>query len=315
MNLLENYLSYLSETDSLSEASYELGPVRDVAKKGLKNLYRGAAMKDAEGKVLRHTTDKFGKFVVHNAKVGAGQTFGWTLLVTLGLGAAWKGLNFAFSKAYRKCGFSKGPGKQMCMARERINILQQKLVILNKMLVNCNKTSDQNSCREKGQLEIDKVKNRIESNQNKLKEIAEESINISEQKMAAAAVGMATGIAAGYAMDFALKNTWRTALAIFSQASRKCGVYKTGPTRELCMSQYKLISLNKQLEVLNQMEAKCATQKNPEDCKDKVSNRIEKTNTQIQIQKDNITVYKKDVEIEKREKEIKIDKKMEDKNI
>lgn len=303
MNLLENYLTYLNEKE------YDLGVARDTSKRGIKNLFRGAAKRDAAGKVIKNTTKSAGKFIAHNAKYGAKSSLWFSLVITLGLGTAWKGLTFAFSQAHRKCGFSKGPGKQMCLARERIKILQQKLVMMNKMMSACNKTKDPASCKQQGQLEIDKVKNRIESNQNKLKAAmnTEESIDVNEQM---ALTGVAASVVAGFAMDFAMQKAWRTALAVFSQASRKCGVYKTGPERNLCMSQYKLISLNKQLMILNQMQSKCVSQKNPENCKLKVGKKLENIQRQMQIQKDNITVYKKDVEVEKREQEMKKAKKL-----
>ena len=307
MNLLENYLDYLNERE------YNLGAARDTNRTA-RNLFKGNIVKDATGAAVRNTTTSAGKYLVHNAKIGLRGSIWWTVLLSIAIPTVWKGLNFAFSQAYRKCGFSKGPGKQMCIARERINILQKKMIFMNKALSACGKSRDPDTCRQQGQLEIDKVKNRIESNQNKLKDLAEpteESVNVEEQAGAAMAVaGFAAMTIAGYAADFATQKAWRSALAIFSQASRKCGVYKTGPARDQCMSQYKLISLNKQLEILNQIASKCPTQKNPEVCREKTAKKIEDTKRQMQIQKDNVMVYKRDAELEKREIEMKKAKKL-----
>ena len=265
----------------------------------------GKGLKTADRKFVPQTTKSFGKFMGSQVGAGAVSSLKWTVGVTIGLGAAWKAANFAFSQAYRKCGFSKGPGKKLCMARERIKILNQKATILNKVLSGCGKTKDPEMCKQQTQLEIDKIKNKIELNKNKLKEVNEiptESFDINEQAVIA---GVAASMVAMTAADFVTKKAWRTTLAIFSQASRKCGIYKTGPERESCMAKWKLVSLNKQLGILNQVGINCAKNKNPEECKMKNDEKIEKLKTQIQLQNDNMRLYAKEAETLRKEKEMK----------
>jgi hypothetical protein len=308
--LLENYLGYLNEKE------YQLDPVRQPGTRSLFNPAGKVAL-DSAGNPIYKTTKSFGKFVQHNAVKGVRGSLVWGLLLTLGLTALWRGLNFAFSKAYRKCGFEKGPHKTVCMSRERIKILQQKIGVLNKAAAGCSKTKDPGLCKKQVRFEIQKINNRIKSNQNKIKSIMnpkQEALQAEENKeqlneILPAIVGVAAFTGAMFATDWALQKAWRTALAIVSTASRKCGVYKTGPVRNACMARYKLVSLEQQLRVLMQMKSKCSKTKDPKKCSEEIDGKIEKTKAQIQMQKDTIVIANREAEAQKREEQMKLAKK------
>jgi hypothetical protein len=103
-------------------------------------------------------------------------------------------------------------------------------------------------------------------------------------------------------VDKALFLANRTAMALFNHASRKCGVYKQGPERELCISKIKLDALMKQLQIRKTILASCPKQKNPEKCNIKVKEQIAKILRNIDIQKNNVTIYQKEVMQTKEEK-------------
>jgi len=247
-----------------------------------------------------------GTALIKNASIGIRGSLLWGIVITPAMWLSWRGLNSALGKASRKCGtFTNGPGRSVCIARERIKILQQKLVLANKIASQCSKAKDPNICKQKSEIEIEKIKNRIEINKQKIKEEVGESHELNEFISVAAIGGVAVMLGAGMVMDKALSLAWRSALAIFSQASRKCGIYQNGPERKICMSKFKLISLNKRMAILKQFESTCGKQKNPQKCQENIQKKIETLGKQIQIQKDNILIYGKEMETEKREKEFK----------
>lgn len=122
---------------------------------------------------------------------------------------------------------------------------------------------------------------------------------------ALAVAGFAGQLLFGTIVDKALLMSWRAASAPFSQASRKCGVFKTGPERNLCMAKIKMAALSKQEAILRQVESNCKKQKNPEKCIGKIKEKLEMHQRKIQMMKDSILAYQKEIEDEKREKELK----------
>jgi len=242
--------------------------------------------------------------VIGQLATGAASGVVWGVLWMPAAFASWKAANVMFSKAARKCGgFKKStPGFKVCVAREKIKALNQKLVIAKKMLAGCSTAKKPDICKEKFSIEIEKAKNRIEINQNKIKEILGEQQNIDEQ---GAIIGLAAAIAVGMVVDKAIFTINRSVQAMFSQAVRKCGVYKGGPERELCMSKIKVQILSTKLRKLNGLVVKCNQDKNPLKCKDKLDNHIQKTIRDLQIQKDNVLAYSKEVETEKREEQLR----------
>jgi len=260
MNFLDNYLKYLNEQEE--EAPVTWG--------GAKTALKGAV------------------------KSGFKSTIYFDAFAIPGLWVSWRLLSSAFSKVRKRCGtFTRGPGRAMCIAREENKILTQKLSLLKKM--NCSRSKNPDLCNQKIKLEVEKTESKIASNNDKLKEVNEnyilDEINIAGIGQKVAKTGLqvgsiATMLGVGMVADKAFQIAYRSALAVFSKASRQCGVYKTGPERDQCISKYKLLSLNKQLNLIRGLP-NCGTSQK---CKDK----LEDIMRQIQIQKDNIILYGKE---------------------
>lgn len=231
--------------------------------------------------------------------VGSGIRTGgfWSLIIIPSVFTAWRTANFAFSDAVRKCGaFKKGAGRDACIARERIKALQQRLNILSSAKPRCDNAKDQKMCLQKLEIEVNKTKNRIQREKDRLSSALGESVQVNEQMgMIATTAGVLIG---GLIFDKASFLAMRTAQGLFNSASRKCGTYAEGPEREICMSKYKLASLMQQKAILTKVAAK---QKNPE----KVSKKMESINRKIQIEKDTITASKNELNLKRREEEFK----------
>lgn len=260
-NLLETYLEYIQE-DNVSEA-----PI---------------------------TMAKLGKMIKGDIRVSLIWSLGF-----LGLTAAWRAATAAFSSAHRKCGaFRGGPGKQACIAREKIKALQQKRSILIRAKAGCSRTKDPQGCQKQMQVEIDKIDNKILLFQKRLQDVIGEQAYLEEKKKVNIATrgknilgglaGFARLLVVGMVVDKALFAAWRSAAALFSSAVRKCGTYREGPDREICMSRIKLNALKQKQSVLQRIKASCPNQKNPEGCQEKVSKELEKTARDIQWHMDNI---------------------------
>lgn len=262
-------------------------------------------------------TTAYGKFkntfVGKNLHTGVTSSFWFGLAVTPAVILAWRSAGFAFSKSIRKCGgvlASRKPGFKVCVSKEKIKALQQKMVIAKGLISKCSSSKNPDACKQKFELEVEKCKNRIQIEENKIKQVLGEQvlakIGAGATKVAAGAAGFGIMIGAGMVADKAMNLTLRTAQALYSSASRKCGVYKKeGPERNLCISKIKLDSLNKQLGTYNRWLTTCGKHKNPEECKQKISNKIAKVTRNIQIQNDNIKAYQNELNIAKREEEFK----------
>jgi hypothetical protein len=194
--------------------------------------------------------------LIKNLATSSASGVAWGVLWMPAALASWKAANVMFSQATRKCGgFKKStPGFKVCVAREKIKALTQKVTIAKKMLAGCNTAKSPEICKEKFSIEIEKAKNRIEINQNKIREILGEQYNIDEQ---AGIAMLAAGIAVSMIVDKAIFAINRSVQAMFSQAVRKCGVYKSGPERDLCMSKIKVQILATKLGKLNGLVSKC----------------------------------------------------------
>jgi len=253
---------------------------------------------------------KAGSFIAKNAAISAKWAAG-TAAALIGLKVA----NTAFSSATRKCGGriiqKHSPGFKICVARERIKALQQKINIYQTILSKCNTNSNPEICKQKYMIDIDKCKNRIKINQNKIQQLLGEQLDLEEQAGAvigaAAKIGtIAAGLAVMMISDKAIFLLNRTVAAGFSQASRKCGIYKDNVERNLCISKIKLTILTTKLSKLKGILGQCKKEKNPNKCNEKVNKHIKKTIRDIQILKDSIITYTNQAETEKREKEIKV---------
>lgn len=236
-----------------------------------------------------------------------------------------KTANATFSKATRVCGSrilnKHSPGFKICVARERIKALQQKINVYTNLLSKCNKDKNPTVCKQKYTIEITKAKNRILVNQNKIKQLLEENQQIKEQGALLAKGGqlalkggtIALGLATMMTVDKSIFLLNRTIAASFSKASRQCGIYKDNTERKLCIAKVQLaISITK-LNKLKGILAQCNKEKNVNKCKNKVNKHIEKTSRNIQILKDSITSYKNQWETEKREERLKAEMKKQSK--
>jgi len=94
-------------------------------------------------------------------------------------------------------------------------------------------------------------------------------------------------------VDKAIFVAWRTAAAMFSSAVRKCGAYKKGPEREICISRIKMNALKQKMSVLRRVKATCSKQKDPRACNEKLDKELEKVTRDIQWHIDNIAGQRK----------------------
>ncbi len=262
-------------------------------------------IQDDDEKLLEQlTAANVGKMLKTDARVSLVWSLGF-----LGLTAAWRAATMAFSQAHRKCGgFKGGPGKQACVAREKIKALQQKLRILNQAKGGCLKSRNPTDCRERTQVEIDKINNKIMLYKKRLQDIIGEQENLSEVNVAAVGKTVASGalkvggslaglarlFIVGMIVDKAIFAAWRTAAAMFSSSAvRKCGTYKKGPEREICISRIKMNALKQKMAVLRRVKATCSKQKDPRACNEKLDKELEKVTRDIQWHVDNIAGQRK----------------------
>ena len=261
-------------------------------------------IQDEDEKLLEQITAAgVGKMLKTDVRVSLVWSLGF-----LGLTAAWRAATMAFSQAHRKCGgFKGGPGKQACVAREKTKALQQKLQILNRAKGGCLKSKNPADCRERTQVEIDKINNKIMLYKKRLQDIVGEQENLSEINAAAVGKTVASGalkvggglaglarlFIVGMIVDKAIFVAWRTAAAMFSSAVRKCGAYKKGPEREICISRIKMNALKQKMSVLRRVKATCSKQKDPRACNEKLDKELEKVTRDIQWHINNIAGQRK----------------------
>ena len=241
-----------------------------------------------------------------NAVSGVKTSIFWGIVVTPAIILSWRLAKDLLSNAVRKCGGGIGkntPGFKVCVAREKIKAFQKKMEVSNSLLMKCNTSKNAEVCKQKAQLEIEKCKNRIEIEQNRVREILGEQENI--QEFLPMVSGIAINIAAMMGADKVLNSVFRAAQALFSKAARQCDSKEDGPQRDMCISKIKLIALNKQLSVYNQLSGSCMKQKNPESCKKQINSKMMKLKRDIQIQKDSILAYNREIIISQKEEELR----------
>jgi hypothetical protein len=241
----------------------------------------------------------FGKVLKGDVRVSLIWSLGF-----LGLTAAWRAATMAFSQAHRKCGGLRGgPGKKACVAREQAKALQQKLRILNQAKSGCSKSKNPSECVNVTQVEIDKVNNKILLYKQRLQDVVGEQNQVHEQaaavevgrkvalgglKVAGGLAGFARLMIVGMIVDKAIFMAWRTAAGLFSSSVRKCGTFKKGPEREICISKIKMNALGQKMSILRRVKSSCPKQRNPEKCNERVDKEIEKVARDIQWHRDNI---------------------------
>jgi hypothetical protein len=246
-----------------------------------------------EGIINPQNASKAGKFIGSEMK----SAIKFSLLLTPSAWLSWRSLSGSLSKATRKCGtFGRNTaGRQSCIARERIKIYDQKVRILKSSIGNCK----DDICKQKVEIEIEKLNNKIFREKSKLKEILGE----------VAIIPFLGVMAIGSVIDKGIFLAWRSALALFSSASRKCGAYKNGPEREICMSKIKLQSLAQQQNIISKVKASCNKSKNPQKCFEKMDKKYGDIIRKVQMLKDNITASKHELDIKRQEDQLKSAKK------
>jgi hypothetical protein len=224
-----------------------------------------------------------------------------------------KALQLAFSKARQRCGSAflsaeSAPARKICVDKEKLKLFKQKLVLLKKADIECDKTKNPEECHLKFEQKINNTRINIEITQQDLKSHMGEIRESIQKKLNEAGMGAFLGRAAtvgfewfvlGMIVDKALFTAWRSALGLFSSASRKCGTFKKGDERSLCLSKIRLQALLQKKAVLDRVLAKCTKNKDPEKCKEKISSEVEKNNSRIEMEQNNIIIIDKRIRLEK----------------
>jgi hypothetical protein len=244
-----------------------------------------------------------------NISAGWNQGWWWGLFYIPATILAWKAASTLFSKATRKCGGmrSSTPGFKVCVSRERIKALKQKVALCDKLLSGCHGAKDPELCKEKWGIQKEKALNRIEIEQGKISTILGGVTEQQEhlQEFIGTVGGLAVMIGTGMIVDKLLFFMQRTAQGMFRKAVRQCGTYEDSPKRNLCMAKAKLAIEDSKARKLMDIVIKCNQEKDPIKCKEKLQKHIEKANREIQIAKDNIASYKNEIIIANREKQFK----------
>ena len=90
---------------------------------------------------------------------------------------SWRTLNGIFSKASRKCGvYTISNKRDVCLHEVKIKILEKKMGIINKAAAECEKKAEDDNdkkakCKEKEKNAIEKIKEQIDSHNEKIREI------------------------------------------------------------------------------------------------------------------------------------------------
>jgi DNA-binding transcriptional regulator GbsR (MarR family) len=257
-----------------------------------------------------HEQEGAGKFVSGEVQGAVGQWALWSLLAVPATALAWKLANAMFSKADRKCGgpiASRTPGFKICVARERMRALQKQLSVAQKALSECRMTKNPISCNQKWKLEIEKTKNKIKSQQENIKNLLGEQANIQELELPTpqAVAGFGIAIITMDVLDKSIFLIRRLIQASYNKSVRRCGLFQTDTARNLCMAKFKLLHQKKEISQLTGVMIKCNKTKSPNECREKISKKIDKLKRDIQITQDNITSYTNQLNTEKGEAALK----------
>ena len=278
MKIVESYLSYLNNDSLLNEQEEPttlLGKIKQSTVGGFKGQlqYAGAIMAAVVG---------------------------------------FKALQAVFSKARRRCGLvfsseEQAPAKKICVDKEKIKLYKSQLNLLNSKKTQCNREKNPVECQSKFEQKINSARINLQIAQEDydehMSEIREQylfnEISIPKVTLAGAAATAFEWFVLGAIVEKTLFYSWRSAQALFSSASRRCGAFTKGNEREICMSRIRLQALSKKLAVINQIVAKCPEQKDPKACADRMSNEIEKIRSRMEMERNNISILTKRNRIEK----------------
>jgi len=233
-----------------------------------------------------------------------------TAAFAVGIPAAQKAFSLATSGGERQCWKFTGPGRERCVQEANIRQGREKQKKLMAMMPACQNTPDPEACQKELRIKHRMVEFDIREAQQKLlaykQSLQAEGKNLNEidfGKMAAGAtknmstgakwaLGTAAASIIGTVVSKALFVGWRTALAMFDDAARKCGTFGEGPARNMCMSKIKLQSLTKQQQILRQVLVE-ANKTQDQNKISKVQAKLNELNQKMQIEKDNINLYQK----------------------
>lgn len=88
------------------------------------------------------------------------------------LWALWRGLEFSFSTAARKCGaIGITIQRDVCMAQARLNMWQKRLQILQKAAGDCSKANNPGKCKDRASKQINKAKDQVAKYSNRLNKL------------------------------------------------------------------------------------------------------------------------------------------------
>ncbi len=267
--LLSSYLKYLN-----SEILDEQGR---IAAWGAKQIAPLASKQAAK------------KFAVGTTKM----TLKWTLLFTPALWAAWRTATALFSKAYVRCGtFSLGPGRKLCIIREKTKALRMKITVLEQARGQCStKTSDSSACTQIINDEINKIRLKIDNLQTQYETLT--GMALKESETLQELLPFVLTILGSIVVDKALFLAWRSVRSLFDSDLRKCGTYKNSEEYKVCIYTAKLRSLLQQYNLLKRAREQCINQKLPLKCRNKVDNHLNKLKLQVQRMRDNLLVSRK----------------------
>jgi hypothetical protein len=273
-----------------------------------------AARRVAQNPTVQKGVKSATPFVKKYMPYATAKSFGLWTIGPPALFMAWRAGQVLFGLAPRKCGvFTMGagsPGRDICIARFRIQGLTKQLQSLKQLL---------SIARTKGSTkeQIQSLEQKIASTESKLahynmkikqtlgKQAAQSQKQYQNtQQMASReqkeevvqeiipfilpVIGTAFSIFVGVAIDAVTFRMWRTLKAAFDQATRRCGIYKRDEEHDLCISKVRLAISQKQMVILQKAMTQCPHNRNPVKCKQKLDEEIIKLREKIQLYSDNI---------------------------
>jgi len=288
-DLLSDYLSYLNEQGVAGRLA-----------RATATYARGAARRTAAYFSPRTVAKELApKAVATTAKAAAKASISWYLALVPGAWTAWRLAQAMFSQAARKCGvFSAGPGRKLCILREKIRALEQQIRLLKAARTQCSsKAANPEVCRSQLDAKIQELESKLLSlqMQKQSTEALPESTTVVDEGIAALGLFVLFGLV----VDKILFLAWRTLRAAFDKDLRRCGIYKDTDEHKLCVYTARLKFLRSKASFFMRLMRECPKQKDPDKCREKLRKKIQELQPQIQRQLDNISVVKRQIQDKK----------------
>ena len=102
--------------------------------------------------------------------------------------------------------------------------------------------------------------------------------NIGESYLSEGPIGSIMGMVVFTPVGWAL---WRTATGVLSKKRRQCGMFRINTQRDKCLERYTIMKYEKMKEVMNSELSRCEKAKDPNKCRIKIQNAIEKVSRKI----------------------------------